>query len=642
MGISIKMTVIWIALGMVGVVIGALLLLVLVIAISSLFVDTKKVYKKHSRYYRTLLNITTIIMARLLRIRVHVNGREKLPEGRFLLVQNHRSNYDPILTWYALMKYDLAFISKEANMRIPIYGRIIRKCCFMSIDRENPRAALMTILDAAEVVSNNEASMAIYPEGTRNKGEELLPFHNGVLKIAQRAKVPVVVTSIRNADEIHKRIPWHSTDVYLDIIDVIPAETVVKTGTAVMGEQIYQQMTETYEKQKSYKPTPTKADKIWKTVKEVLGLVLLSYFFITKVLERFGGFYPLYPYFKWELFAVLGVIYLILACRCKLKNAIISLLLFAFMYKIGPAYGYLSYIFILICATVDRRKLEKICLVILTSLVSVSATLSSFGIIATGDREVTWTRGYREEWVGLIRHGLGMIHPNSAGLLIAEVVILLFMICWNKLKWWHWLVAACVDVFIFKYIDSRAAAVLLTVTLLIMLLMRFFPKFFAKKPVYIFLSLSPFLMMLFSFAISFLFGKENAFAIKMNSLSTGRIKIGWDAIQSTKITLFGHYEGYYLDNMYLWCVYCVGILYAIVMVALYVATLYKLFKEKAYCEAAVGLGYVCFSFFENLAVNPIYNPFWWSAGALLLGKAIQEREPVEIKLKELFRKKKEA
>ena len=69
-------------------------------------------------------------------------GIDKIPkDGRFLFVSNHRSIFDPILTWYVLKDYDLAFILKAENFRIPIFGRIIRKCCFMAIDRENPRNA---------------------------------------------------------------------------------------------------------------------------------------------------------------------------------------------------------------------------------------------------------------------------------------------------------------------------------------------------------------------------------------------------------------------------------------------------------------------------------------------------------------------
>ncbi|MBR6303400.1 MAG: 1-acyl-sn-glycerol-3-phosphate acyltransferase, partial [Lachnospiraceae bacterium] len=90
-----------------------------------------------------------------MRIKVHVSGLEKLPKGtRFLLVQNHRSKFDPILTWYVLRKYDLAFLSKEENMHIPIFGRIIRKCCFMSIDRKHPRRAMETVNTAVELLKD--------------------------------------------------------------------------------------------------------------------------------------------------------------------------------------------------------------------------------------------------------------------------------------------------------------------------------------------------------------------------------------------------------------------------------------------------------------------------------------------------------
>lgn len=99
---------------------------------------------------------------------------EKLPKNeRFLLVCNHRSKFDPILTWYVLRDYNLAFISKPENFR---------RCCFMAIDRENPRNALKTIHQAAELIKQNEVSVAVYPEGTRSKTCELLPFHNGICR----------------------------------------------------------------------------------------------------------------------------------------------------------------------------------------------------------------------------------------------------------------------------------------------------------------------------------------------------------------------------------------------------------------------------------------------------------------------------
>lgn len=143
-------------------------------------------YETHSRFYRRLLNGATAFAVWLLGIHVHCQGLEKLPQGRFLLVGNHRSNFDPIVTWYALKDRDLAFLSKAENFKIPIFGRIIRKCYFLPIDRQDPRKAMTAINQAAALLENDQVSIGVYPEGTRSKECVLLPFHNGVFENRQK------------------------------------------------------------------------------------------------------------------------------------------------------------------------------------------------------------------------------------------------------------------------------------------------------------------------------------------------------------------------------------------------------------------------------------------------------------------------
>ena len=172
-----------------------------------LFVNMKKEYNEDSKYFRFLLNNSTAIAVKLIRIHISLTGREKLPKGRFLLVSNHRSKFDPILTWHVFAKENLSFISKPENFKVPVYGRIIHRCCFMPIDRENPRKALKTIQRAISLIKNDVASVAVYPEGTRNYGEGLLPFHAAVLKIAQKAEVPIVVMTVQGTYEIQKNYP---------------------------------------------------------------------------------------------------------------------------------------------------------------------------------------------------------------------------------------------------------------------------------------------------------------------------------------------------------------------------------------------------------------------------------------------------
>lgn len=222
-----------------AILLGLFLLYVLFLGVCALLVNPKKEYDKNSNFYRFLLDSATAAAVKLLRIRVHVTGLEKLPKDtQVLFVGNHRSNFDPIITWYALKKWKIAFISKPSNFKIPFFGRIIRKCCFLPIDRENPRKAIVTINKAANLLKKQEVSIGIYPEGTRSKTCQLLPFHNGVFKIAQKADSPMVVLSITGTERIAKQTPFTATDVYLDVLEVFPSEHMKEYKTEIIGMMV--------------------------------------------------------------------------------------------------------------------------------------------------------------------------------------------------------------------------------------------------------------------------------------------------------------------------------------------------------------------------------------------------------------------
>ena len=219
------------------IIVATVLLILLLLTISALAVNPRKEYTQNSPYYRTLLDTSTAFGVKLLRIHVKVIGNEKIPQNtRFLLVSNHRSNFDPIVTWYALRDQNLAFVSKPENFKIPIFGRIIRKCCFLPIDREDPRKAIDTVNRAAELLKSGTVSVGIYPEGTRNSADALLSFHNGVFKIAKKANVPVVVMSVSGTDTIRKNWYRRHSEITLNILDVIPAQEVAQMKTAQIGE----------------------------------------------------------------------------------------------------------------------------------------------------------------------------------------------------------------------------------------------------------------------------------------------------------------------------------------------------------------------------------------------------------------------
>ena len=170
-------------------------------------------------------------------VRARISGLEKMPDGPFLFVSNHRSMFDPLLVMGELWKYNIAFVSKPSNLKIPIAGITARHAGFLAIDRENNREALKTILQAADYLKRGVCSIGIYPEGTRSKTRELLPFHAGSFKIAQKAGVPVVVACSYGSEKVKKGLFLRPTAVHLDIVEVIDAERAKALSTNELAEE---------------------------------------------------------------------------------------------------------------------------------------------------------------------------------------------------------------------------------------------------------------------------------------------------------------------------------------------------------------------------------------------------------------------
>ena len=170
-------------------------------------------------------------------VRPRLSGLEKLPEGPFLFVCNHRSMFDPLVAMGWLAKYNIAFVSKPSNLELPIAGITARHAGFLAIDRENNREALKTILMAADYLKRGVCNIGIYPEGTRSKTREMLPFHAGSFKIAQKAGVPVAVACIRGTEKVKSRLFLRRTPVDLEILEVIDAARVKAMGTNELAEE---------------------------------------------------------------------------------------------------------------------------------------------------------------------------------------------------------------------------------------------------------------------------------------------------------------------------------------------------------------------------------------------------------------------
>lgn len=141
-------------------------------------------------------------------VKVNVSGIENVPkDGPVLYVGNHRGVFD-ILLVYTTVPTLTGFVSKKEVDKIPFIRTWMRFLNCLFLDRQNIKEGLKTILAGIEKIKEGY-SIFIMPEGTRNKGEGVLPFHEGSFKLAEKTGCPVIPVAITNTDKaFEQHIPW--------------------------------------------------------------------------------------------------------------------------------------------------------------------------------------------------------------------------------------------------------------------------------------------------------------------------------------------------------------------------------------------------------------------------------------------------
>jgi len=186
-------------------IIAILLFLYLVLGIPVLLVEKLRAKKdQEASDYRCLRLVQWMfrVMLRVAGVQVTVIGEENIPDEPVLFIGNHRSYFDILLT-YSRCRRLTGYIAKKEMLRYPLLRDWMNRLYCLFLDRSTPKEGLKTILTAIDYIKRG-ISICIFPEGTRNSGEELslLPFHSGSFKIAEKAGCPIIPLSMNNTAEI--------------------------------------------------------------------------------------------------------------------------------------------------------------------------------------------------------------------------------------------------------------------------------------------------------------------------------------------------------------------------------------------------------------------------------------------------------
>ncbi|MBS8240442.1 1-acyl-sn-glycerol-3-phosphate acyltransferase [Marinobacter lipolyticus] len=168
-------------------------------------------------------------------IRLNVTGREHIVPGqRYVILSNHASYFDPPALVLALgLQY--RWVIKKELRKVPLFGLALETSRNLFIDRSKGSDALSSIKRGVAQLPDG-TGILLFPEGTRSRDGQLLPFKKGGFVIARDGGLPILPVTIRGS---HDRLPKGTAAFSPGLIDVIihpPVATAGRTVEELMGE----------------------------------------------------------------------------------------------------------------------------------------------------------------------------------------------------------------------------------------------------------------------------------------------------------------------------------------------------------------------------------------------------------------------
>jgi 1-acyl-sn-glycerol-3-phosphate acyltransferase len=134
----------------------------------------------------------------LSRARVEIEGLENIdPDRPQIFAANHSGLHD-ILSLAAHLPIQFRWVAKKSLFKVPFMGWHMRRSGYIPIDRENPREAARSIIEAARIIRGGVNAIA-FPEGTRSRTGDIGQFRSGAFALALRTAVPLVPITLEGS-----------------------------------------------------------------------------------------------------------------------------------------------------------------------------------------------------------------------------------------------------------------------------------------------------------------------------------------------------------------------------------------------------------------------------------------------------------
>ena len=164
----------------------------LLFGLSSFFAIILTGKKENFKFFGVIWGKT---LSFIFNIKLIVKGKHNLQDRNYIFAANHASLIDIPLLLIAVNRYTV-FIAKSELSKIPIFKSILDMAGFIFVDRKNNDNAVKSMNNLMDDIKKIPRSVAIFPEGTRTRDGELLPFKKGAAIFAINTDIPVIPVAI--------------------------------------------------------------------------------------------------------------------------------------------------------------------------------------------------------------------------------------------------------------------------------------------------------------------------------------------------------------------------------------------------------------------------------------------------------------
>lgn len=186
-------------------------------------------FDAQGRIQQACANIWARMILWTCRIKLQVSGAEHLVSTTpYVLCCNHQSHMDiPIIL--AAVPIQFRFTPKKQLFRYPFLGWHLRRSGHVPIDRENPRAAVKSLREAADAIRHG-TSVVIFPEGGTSLDGSIKTFKGGGFMLANKSEAAVVPVTIRGSRAVLVPKTYYARS---GVVEVVIGEPIASHGATV-------------------------------------------------------------------------------------------------------------------------------------------------------------------------------------------------------------------------------------------------------------------------------------------------------------------------------------------------------------------------------------------------------------------------